>query len=109
MKIDIAQLKFIHYKLREIIPWLEKAIGWELTGTSLFRINDSGPHGTLPLRAVDIRIRDYDVGKAIEALVNKHWLYDYNRPLKPCALLHGKDSNMHLHLQSHPNTTKIRY
>ena len=42
----------------------------------------------------------------IEDLINTNWIYDSNRPEKQCALLHGEGSNLHLHIQVHPNTEK---
>ena len=104
MKIDIAQLEFVDRNLRSIIVWLEKQTGLEFTGTSLYRIGDSGVHGQLPVRGCDLRIRNENIGKAIEQEINNAWEYDPNRPDKKCAFLHGSGSNLHLHLQVHPNT-----
>ena len=97
MRIDIKQLEFIHPILREITIWLEKETGLEFTITSLYRINDSGVHGTLLLRGIDLRMRNSVVGKQIETLINDIWVYDVNRPKLKCALLHGYV--LHLHLQ----------
>jgi len=104
MKIDIAQLEFVHIKLRNLLVWTELQTGFEFTGTSLFRMNDKGVHGTLPLRGTDYRMRNKHVGEAIAKMINDVWKYDSKRPEKVCAYLHGKGSNMHLHLQIHPNT-----
>ncbi len=106
MKIDIMQLEFIDLTLRKICVWLEEETGFEFIGTSLFRINDPGVHGQLPLRGVDIRMRNKKVGKVIEELVNENWVYDPMRWKMHCALLHGEGMNLHLHLQSHPKTEK---
>lgn len=107
MRIDIKQLKFIDKTLRNICVWLEKETGLEFTITSLYRIDDPGVHGTLPLRAVDLRIRDQTLGKVIKGMVNCEWIYDPTRPRKKCAVAHGKGRNYHIHLQSHPNTSRI--
>jgi len=106
MKIDIIQLKFLHFKLRRVLAWLEKETGLEFVGTSLFRMDDKGVHGTLPVRGGDLRIRNRKIGLAIEAVINDAWVYDPSRPDKKCAFLHGEGSNMHLHTQVHPNTRK---
>jgi hypothetical protein len=106
MRADIAQFEFVDKKIRVIISWLELETGLEFTATSLYRIGDNGVHGTLPLRGVDLRIRSYMVGKVFESIINENWQYDPNRPNKNCAKIHGNGSNLHLHLQVHPNTTR---
>ena len=104
MRIDIRQLEFIDKRLRNLVVWLEKETGLEFTITSLYRIDDSGVHGTLPLRGIDLRMRDEATGGMIESLVNCYWIYDPARIGKKCCFLHGKGSNLHLHLQVHKNT-----
>jgi hypothetical protein len=106
MKIDFMQLEFIHPTMRKLLQWLEE-IGIEFTITSLYRPGDEGVHGTLPLRGVDIRVRNSELGQLIMDMINRSWSYDKNRPEFDCALLHGRDSNMHLHLQVHPNTVYL--
>lgn len=107
MKIDIAQLEFIKGKLRELTLWVEEETGFEFTVTSIYRIDDDGVHGTLPVRGLDLRCRSYEVGSAIESLINKFWVYDPKRLGKKCCFLHGEGSNLHLHLQVHSNTESI--
>jgi len=108
MRIDIGQLEFIDIKLRRLVLWLEKETGLEFTTTSLFRMNDDGVHGTLPLRGMDLRMRSKSIGQDIETYINDHWEYDDQRPEeKYCCFLHGKGSNLHLHIQVHPNTVEI--
>lgn len=104
MKIDIWQLEFIDKTLRDILVWVESQTGMEFTITSLYRMNDNGVHGQLPLRGTDLRCRDITVGEEVESLINRAWVYDHNRPVKTCAFLHGSGSNLHLHIQTHPNT-----
>lgn len=106
MKLDFAQLEFVEQTLRTLVTELEKDVGVEFTGTSLFRMNDNGVHGVLPLRGTDLRIRELMVGKVLEELINDKWLYDPLRPDKMCAYLHGEGYNLHLHLQTHPNTIR---
>jgi hypothetical protein len=107
MKIDIAQLDFIDPTLREILVSIEKDTGYEFIITSLYRIGDNGVHGTLPLRGCDLRMRNWEAGTAIAKLINEEWEYNYDAPHKLCGLLHGTGSNLHLHVQVHPNTAQI--
>ena len=106
MKIDISQLEFVDQTLRNILVWIEKETGLEFTITSLYRIGDTGVHGQLPVRGCDLRMRDARAGREIEKMINQTWYYDPTRPEKTCCLLHGDGSNMHLHVQVHPNTIK---
>jgi hypothetical protein len=96
-------------KLREILYFLEVNTGIEFTITSLFRIGDTGVHGTMPLRAIDLRMRDAAVGSMVESLINSRRLYDPKRPEKKCCFLHGAGNNLHLHIQVHPNTVSVNY
>lgn len=107
MKSDIGQLEYVDQKLRKLIVWLEESTGLEFTETSRFRMNDNGVHGQLPVRGIDLRCRALDIGIAVEAYINKFWIYDPKRPGKKCCFLHGHDSNLHFHLQVHPNTEFI--
>ncbi len=107
MKIDIIQLEFIDQKLRNMIVWLEKETGLEFTITSLYRMNDSGVHGTLPLRGMDLRCRNKLIGKEIERLIDVNWVYDKGRPEKSCILIHGNGYNLHIHLQVCAKTEQI--
>lgn len=107
MEIDIKQLEFIDAKLREMALWLEEKTGLKFKITSLYRIGDTGVHGVLPLRGIDLRCRNKETGITLEALINKSWIYDSSRPEKKCCLLHGDGSNLHFHLQVHPNTEFI--
>ena len=107
MNIDIGQLKFIDAKLREMARRLEEKTGIEVTITSLYRIDDTGVHGQLPVRGMDLRVRYKSIGEALVELVNDTWIYDPARPHLRCAVLHGEGVNLHLHLQVHPNTRYV--
>ena len=107
MRLDISQLEFIDPKLRQLVVWLETETGLEFTITSLYRINDNGVHGTLPLRGIDLRMRNKDLGQEIEDIINCSWRYDITRPNKHCCILHGAGRNMHLHIQVSSNTEMI--
>ena len=105
MKTDINQLEFVDNTLREILIWLESATGLEYTITSIHRIGDEGVHGTLPVRGIDVRMRNHTIGQAIATFINNNWQYDPERPLLECAILHG--TVLHLHIQAHANTRRL--
>lgn len=107
ISIDLEQLEFIDVKLRTLVLEAQESVGFEFIITSLYRIGDSGVHGQLPLRGIDVRLRSETIGKEIETLVNKKWRYDPERPNMKCCYSHGEGSNFHLHFQTHPNTVKV--
>lgn len=110
MKIDLMQLEFIDILLRTISQEIEDEFRVEFTITSLFRIDDDGVHGTLPLRGIDKSCKNKPLGKAVENFVNKRWVYDHKRPTKMCCRFHKtKNGEWHLHIQTHPNTEKRHY
>jgi len=84
MKIDIKQLEFIHTTLRDVLRWVEVETGLEFTITSIFRMNDDGVHGQLPVRGIDLRMRDEAAGKCIEKFINDNWSYDPKRSSLKC-------------------------
>ena len=106
MRADISNQEAIDPKIRIIIAWLEEETGLEFTETSRHRKDGNGVHTTWPVRGIDFRMRSRAIGKAIEKFINDTWEYDEERPEKGCCLLHGKGSNMHLHIQVHRNTKK---
>ena len=106
--IDVYQLEFIAEDLRKILREIEKEFGPQII-TSLLRINDPGVYGTLPLRGVDLRCRNRDIGEIATKWVNQRWQYDPHRPNKPVADPHGLGSEYHIHLQVHPSTYRVGY
>lgn len=104
MKVDLSQLEMMDPRVREIATDLESVVGMELTVTSLRRDGDSGVHGTIPTRAVDVRCWDEQLGLRLAQIVNNRWEYDSDRPTMRCATYHDSGGGAHLHLQSHPNT-----
>jgi hypothetical protein len=104
MRIDIMQLEFIDLKLRKLVVSIESYLGDEQTITSLYRIGDNGVHGTLPLRGLDLRCKDDELGEKIERYVNSHYVYDPKQPDKNCCLYHNVGRGKHIHLQVHDNT-----
>ncbi len=107
MRIDINQLEFIDKNLRTILTETEARTGIEFTITSLYRIGDNGVHGTLPLRGTDWRMRSQAIGERVEQEINNRWTYDPARLGHKCAVLHGEGYNLHLHIQTHPQTKRI--
>lgn len=108
--VNLKSIEVLSYlmspKLREILAYIDYAIG-NVTLTSLYRPADRGIHGAFPLRAIDIRCRNVEIGNQIAKMVNEKFKYDPERPEFKCAIPHGEESNFHLHLQVHRNTEKI--
>ena len=104
MMIDVSQLEFIDPTLRRVCEFLEQSTGLEYTITSLYRINDKGVHGTLPLRGIDLRCRTPKIGQEIADIINAKFTYDPYRPNIKCALFHNIGLGNHIHIQVHPNT-----
>lgn len=107
MRTDFKQLEYLDVKLRVLLKWLEESTGLEFTETSSYRVGTGSVHNTLPCRGYDLRMRCRVIGEAIESYINSKWVYDPSRPEKKCAVLHGKGSELHLHLQVHSNTELI--
>jgi len=106
MKIDFQQLEFMNPVLQTVLGEIEDRFG-EQTITSLYRIGDSGVHGTLPLRGTDLRCHDNAKGTEIEQWVNSRWSYDHERPQMQVAKYHKVDGGAwHLHVQVHRNTKR---
>ena len=77
------------------------------TITSAYRPqNVSSVHGTQPLRGLDLRCRNENLGKIVKEWINKRWVYDPSRPWKKCARFHDVGSGWHIHLQVHPYTVR---
>lgn len=104
--IDYYQLEFVHPVLRNIMKDIENIYGPQVI-TSIFRIDDPGVHGTLPVRGTDLRCRDTEFGARFCAKVNSLWQYDPSRPEKEVAVAHGEGSNYHIHLQVHSKTIAL--
>jgi len=107
MKINYKQLEYLHPLLRAVLSDLEEWLWFEPTITSQYRMNTAGVHGTLPLRATDIRCKDASVGRVVEEYLNKRWKYDPERPEKEICIFHDAGTGWHLHVQVHPNTSAI--
>jgi hypothetical protein len=107
MRLDISQLHFIDSRLRTMAIGVEMYFGVEFTATSLFRLGDSGVHGQLPLRGLDLRCHNETLGKAVAKYINSHWSYDESRLEKRCCIFHNAGQGWHLHLQVHPNTKRL--
>jgi len=104
--IAIYDLDFVDKTLKRVILDKESAFG-EGVITSLYRINDPGPHGTLPLRAMDERCKDSIIGNRVAEYLNSRWVYDFNRPDMKVCIFHDVGKGVHLHYQVHPNTRRL--
>ena len=93
-----------HPKLISMLCWIIDTAGIVYL-TSGYRLGDTGVHGTIPCRGMDIRSRIYVSPRALCVRINAIWKYDPDRrPEKRCALIHGMSGNKHIHLQVHPKT-----
>ncbi len=105
MRIDISQISFIHETIKLFLLVIQDRLGVEPVITSLHRIGDKGIHGTLPLRAVDIRAVSPEIAEIIVDYINGLFVYDPARPNMQCAIYHDSGQGRHIHLQAHPSTT----
>jgi len=81
----------------------------KITVTSAYRSGDSKCHGTIPLRAIDIRSTHYDNPREIVEYLNSHYKYDPKRKdVYSVAKMHDTGKGMHIHIQVHDNTTIIK-
>jgi hypothetical protein len=104
-QIALYDLEFLDKKLRLVLADMESHFGGGVI-TSLYRIGDSGVHGTLPLRGIDLRCSALEWGRAVEDYLNKRWSYDPSRPEMKICSYHNVDKGWHLHLQVHPETLR---
>lgn len=103
--VDIRQISFFHYLLTELLSDLYDYAGPQMM-TGLWGTWGSGVHGTIPLRAVDIGSLDHETGVRLQDYLNSRWEYDPKRPGMNVALWHNAGRGWHLHIQSHPNTSR---
>lgn len=97
-----------HDQLTEVLIWLTIRYS-SITLTSTFRSKkihsqDSGIHSTNPLRAFDIRSRDFLFPQRIAKDINDYWIYDPNRDWLNVCVYHNTGHGWHFHLQVHDNT-----
>jgi hypothetical protein len=96
-----------HPQVVEIVLFIYAMEG-DLVITCGYREEDDGVHGTFPCRGIDLRSWMYLEPEKIAKRINEKWIYDPERPDKPCCKLHKtKKGGMHFHIQVHPNT-KLR-
>lgn len=105
-QIALYDLEFIDKMLKKVLLDKEAAFGTG-TVTSLYRIGDTGVHGTLPLRAMDERCKDKAVGDRIAEYINSKWAYDPDRPQMKVCVFHNVGQGWHLHYQVHSKTRRI--
>lgn len=72
--------------------------------TSGHRAGDSGVHGTIPCRGLDLRSTIYNRPRQVVDDINLQWVYDPDRPELKVAIYHDAGSGNHIHLQVHPKT-----
>lgn len=69
-----------------------------------------GVHSTNPCRGIDLRSWIYSASRIeqIQHYINSRWTYDPKRPTMECCIIHDTGLGVHLHLQVHPNTIRIK-
>lgn len=100
--LDVLNLEA---SLKEIAREIQAEFGLNLI-TSAYRPGDTGVHGQMPVRGLDLRCLNPKFGLEAEAWVNLRWRYDPARPKKQVALFHNVGRGLHLHIQVHPGTKK---
>lgn len=102
----LANLMLTNYHplLLEVLTWIH--VGHEITITCGYRYNDTGVHGQVPCRAVDLRSTSFTNPKNVEKYINECWEYDPSRPDIQVALLHDVGQGIHFHIQVHDRTRR---
>jgi len=97
-----------HPILIDIFVWLTEKYGEGVLVTEGWREakSPSDVHATDPIRAFDIRSRNFTSPEIVAENINKNWTYDPGRPEMKVALLHDAGSGMHFHIQVHQNTKR---
>ena len=95
-----------HTKLVDVLRWLESLYPGRMTITSGYRKHDTGIHGTIPCRAIDLRSRNYTNPRKIEEHINETYIYDPERPELRVAVIHDSGQGTHLHLQTCARTIR---
>lgn len=91
-----------HPKLIELLIWLTfRTSKGKMILTSTYRSEDSGVHGTIPLRAFDLRSWVFKNPQDVADDVNKYWSYDPDRAWFNTCLCHDTGKGWHLHFQVH--------
>lgn len=94
----------LHPMLRDLISWMSTRVP-KITITCAYEKRPCpSVHNTVPLRGIDIRSTIYSCPKDICADINKHWIYDPERPEYKVANYHDAGRGIHIHLQVHDNT-----
>jgi hypothetical protein len=83
----------------------------KVTITSAYRSKkihpgDSGIHMTVPLRAFDLRSRDFADPVSVQNDLNRIWIYDPERPWLNTVVYHNTGFGWHFHCQVHDNTIR---
>ena len=94
------------HQLARIEFWVIKTFGMVVTCAYRKKRHKNDLHGTIPVRAKDIRSWCYDNPEEVTAAINNKWVYDPTRPKKKIAVYHDSGEGPHIHLQTHPRTRR---
>lgn len=103
-RLDYKQLEMLDTILIKVLEDVEEEFGPQ-TITSLYR-KGRGIHSTIPLRAIDLRCYNEDMGNLISGWINNRWTYDAERPSYQVAIYHNSGQGWHLHLQTYARTRR---
>lgn len=108
--LDGLLRKKAHDSLVEIIEWIAETYGITITEFYREKRHNNDLHGTIPVRAADLRFWCYESDKfAYEIMnaINSRWQYDHYRKHKVVAKIHNSGMGIHFHIQVHERTVRI--
>ena len=99
-----------HERLLDVFDWINVRYS-KITLTSTYRdklihVSDSGIHMTSPLRAFDLRSKDFSNPWTVRDDINQGWMYDPKRPWLNVCVYHNTGLGWHFHCQVHDNTKR---
>ena len=100
--LNVLQSLFVkawHPMLIGLLQWMVLRYNRVLFTQGFEKRDYPSVHNTDPLRGFDIRHSVYEDPVAVVDDINKHWIYDPNRPNMKVAILHDVGRGMHMHMQ----------
>lgn len=93
-----------HSRMIELIKWFCVRYSEVVITGGFEERSYPSVHSVVKVRGLDVRSRIYEDPEAVVEDVNRHWIYDPERPEKVCAMYHDTGRGKHIHLQVHDNT-----
>jgi len=85
--------------LKEVIEYIIDSHGLYFTESYRPQRHRNDLHGTIPVRAADLRDRVYLNPGFVVDDINAKFIYDPDRPHMVVAYWHGEGKNKHIHIQ----------